>query len=88
MDKAEYRRLRAEHRCGTCGGQDERTLAGGATCKVCLLWKQEYARERYQNCADFGLCPKCRKPVSGQRICAECLAKARARRHERREVNP
>ena len=87
--KAIYKKRRAEHRCGNCGRQDDRTLSGKSTCEKCNLRSLKYIEEhrelhnacaadymnkRYYRLRNSRCCTECGKPLPGDYFYVTCPA--------------
>lgn len=83
--KERYHLHKSQYRCGSCGKQDERTLAGKAVCKVCSDRITAVNMKRYNRLCDSGLCVVCGKvPATNGKWCEECCEKAKMRDLKRR----
>lgn len=91
--KARYDRRKADHRCGSCGGQDERTLAGRAYCEACRERLAIAERMRYAYLRGRRRCGVCGQQdeytLAGAARCVKCAercALAERRRRTKKEA--
>lgn len=83
-------RLKAEHRCVSCGKQDERTIAGKTLCGVCAKRHSanimrnkerhyEHTKRRFERMKAEHRCVVCgnqdARTLIGKQKCAECAEK-------------
>ena len=83
----EYRqRIQAERRSkGLCAYCGKNPAPPGHACKDCLAKRKESYKRRYARRRAQGLCQECGKPVTKGAICADCRAKMRTYRIQKRE---
>lgn len=78
--KERYHLHKLQYRCGSCGKQDERTLAGKAVCKTCADRITARTMERYHRLSDSGICVACGcSPAIRGKLCKSCSEKAKIR---------
>ncbi len=78
--KERYDLHKSQRRCGSCGKQDERTIAGKAVCKTCADRININSMKRYNNLSDLGLCVVCGKETAAVgKLCKSCSDKAKIR---------